>query len=267
MSRRAMDGSERELRARTADLEAMHHDLLPGFRGALGEAAEAYRGTVEAAAAERRRRSSRRNFLRGGLVTAGALGGGLLVSGCGGSKAPGSVTRSATVSTTSAAGGDLAVARLAAALEVVAVNAYDGVLAAASRQQLGTVPPAIATFVTTVRAQHADHQSAWNSILVGAGRPAQTGPDPRYQAMVARTLASLTDVAGAARLALQLETVAMETYTAGATALTEARNRRVALSIAPVEAQHVAILQFVLGSQPAPDAVIGTDRAASTGDL
>jgi hypothetical protein len=39
------------------------------------------------------------------------------------------------------------------------------------------------------------------------------------------------------------------------------------LSIAPVEAQHVAILNFVLGISPVPDAFTRTDMAASTTDL
>jgi hypothetical protein len=39
------------------------------------------------------------------------------------------------------------------------------------------------------------------------------------------------------------------------------------LSIAPVEAQHVAILNFVLGRPPVPDAFSRTDMAASTRDL
>jgi len=44
-------------------------------------------------------------------------------------------------------------------------------------------------------------------------------------------------------------------------------NRAVALSIAPVEAQHIAILNFVLGMYPVPSTFIMTDKAASVTDL
>jgi hypothetical protein len=156
---------------------------------------------------------------------------------------------------------------LATSLEVLAVGTYQTVLDAAGQGRLGAVPPAITSFVTTARTQHTQHTDAWNSILTGAGLAAQTSPDPKYKAFVDQTLPTVTDVVGAARLALQLETVAVETYTSGAMALTDARHREVALTIAPVEAQHVAILNFMLGTYPAPDPFVKTDMAASTSDL
>jgi hypothetical protein len=264
-----MEASEWELLALTRDLDEMHRDLLPRLRAAVAGLADEWREQVEAAVRSSRLDATRRSFLRGGLATAGALGGGLVATACGGgssSSGTGTVTTSSSSSTT-AGSPDLAVARLAASLEVLAVTTYQRVLDAAGQQKLGSVPPAIATFVTTAKAQHADHQSAWNSALVGAGRPPQTTAAPRYQAVVDRALATVTDVPGAARLALTLETLAVETYTAGALAVSEAGHRQLALSIAPVEAQHVAILNFLLGSYPVPDAVTRTDMAASTSDL
>ena len=47
--------------------------------------------------------------------------------------------------------GDLKVVALAAALENLAVTAYQGALTMAGKGQLGAVPPAVATFVTRRR--------------------------------------------------------------------------------------------------------------------
>ena len=251
-----MELSERELRAMTRDLDEMHGDLFPRFRVVLAEMTERWR---EGAGHERsvvRLRATRRTFLRGGLAGAGLVGGGT-----------GSAVNATTSSSTSTASPDLTVARLAASLEVLAVNTYQTVLDAAGKGSLGTVPPAIATFVTTAKAQHADHANAWNSALTGAGLQAQTAPDPHYNKIVQQALPTVKTVVDAAKLALTLETVAVETYTAGSALVTDKKNRLVALTIAPVEAQHVAILHYVLGQYPVPDSFVKTDMAASPNDL
>ena len=80
-------------------------------------------------------------------------------------------------------------------------------------------------------------------------------------------LPNVKTVVDAAKLALILETVAVETYTAGAALVTVKANRLVALTIAPVEAQHPAILYHVLGQHPVPYSFIQTDMAASSKDL
>jgi rubrerythrin len=263
-----MDASEHELLALTRELDEMHGDLLPRFLAHLSGLSEGWREQAEAAVRSRRLAATRRRFLRGGVVTAGALGGGLVASACGGgSSSSGTGTVSSSSTGTTAPSPELAAIRLVASLEVLAVSTYQRVLDAAGQQKLGTVPPSIATFLATVKAQHADHLSVLNSALAGAGKPPQTASDPKYQAQVDRALGTLTDVPGAARLALTLETVAVETYTAGAIAVTDPGHRQLVLSIAPVEAQHVAILNFVLGSSPVPDTFTRTDLAASTTDL
>jgi rubrerythrin len=269
MKHNPMDASERELLALTRELEEMHGDLFGRFVANLSGLGEGWREQAEAAVRASRRGATRRTFLRGGLVAAGGLGAGLVAAACGGgssSSGMGTVTSSSTTTTTAPIP-ELAVVRLAASLEVLAVSTYQSVLDAAGQQRLGTVPPAIATFLTTAKSQHAEHLSVLNSALAGAGKPPQTASDPKYQAVVDRALGTLTDVPGAARLALTLETVAVETYTSGAMAVTEPGHRQLVLSIAPVEAQHVAILNFVLGSSPVPDAFTRTDMAASTSDL
>jgi hypothetical protein len=258
-----MDLSERDLLAMTSDLDQMHQDLFPRFRVAVAEMTEGWREWAEREQAISRLNATRRNFLRGGLVTAGALGGGVVLAACGGSTSGPAVN----ASTTTTQSVDLTVARLAASLEVLAVNTYQTVLDAAGKGALGAVPPAIGTFVATAKAQHTDHASAWNGALTGAGQQAQTAPDPHYKKVVDQALPSVKTVVDAAKLALTLETVAVETYTAGSALVTDKKNRLVALTIAPVEAQHIAILNYVLGQYPVPDSFIKTDMAASPNDL
>ncbi|MGH7746651.1 MAG: ferritin-like domain-containing protein, partial [Candidatus Dormibacteria bacterium] len=198
-----IDLSEHELLVMTRDLDQMHRDLFPRFRVAVAEMTEGWREWAEGERAISRLSASRRNFLRGGLVTAGALGGGMVVAACGSSGTSGSGT-SVNSSSATTQSVDLTVARLAASLEVLAVNTYQTVLDAAGKGALGTVPPAIATFVTTAKMQHSDHANAWNSALTGAGQQAQTAPDPHYQKVVTGALPGVKTVVDAAKLALTL---------------------------------------------------------------
>lgn len=255
-----MEVSERELLALTRELDEAHNDTRRTFEKSLGTLADVIHEQAQRARQITHLNATRRNFLRGGLVTAGALGGGAVLAACGGSSQP-----SATA--TASGSPDLKVARLAASLEVLAVNTYTTALDAAGKGAFGAVPPAFATFATTARAQHMDHQNGWNAALQQAGEKAQTAPDPKYDAVVKQALPGLKTIPDVAKLALTLETVAVETYTVGASAVTVAANRAVALTIAPVEAQHVAILNFVLGTYPVPDTFIKTDMAAAVSDL
>lgn len=252
--------SDSELMQLTRDLDEMHNDTQPQFEERLHTLAAVIRDQVEDARTLVNVSSTRRSFLRGGLVTAGAVGGGAVLAACGGSSVGGATP-------TASASGDLKVAQLAASLEVLAVNTYKTALTAAGKGSFGTVPPAFATFATTAMKQHQDHENGWNSALTQNGLPPQTAPDPKYDAVVQSALPGLKSIADVAKLALTLETVAVETYTAGASLVTAQANRAVALTIAPVEAQHVAILNFVLGTYPVPASFIMTDKAASPADL
>jgi hypothetical protein len=235
--------SERELTAMTADLDQLHHDVgMPAMEAALGEWTE-------------RTRTSRRGF----LIGAGALAGGAALVAAGGA---GSVP--AFAATTTKGGtlkGDLAVAALAASLENLAVAAYGDVLTAATAGKLGTVPPAVATFATTVKAQHAEHAQAWNSAIVAAGHQAVTTPDAVLVPVVTKDFAKVTDVTGAAKLALMLEDIAAATYQSAIAAVKADSSVKVAASIQPVEMQHAAILNFVLGTYPVPKAFATTTLA------
>ena len=146
--------SEQELTVMTADLDQIHNDVgMPAMHRAIGEWTE-------------RSRTSRRGF----LIGAGALAGGAVLAACSsGSSSPTTTSGSSNPSVTDKLTGDLAVAALAASLENLAVAAYGDVLTAATAGKLGTVPPAVANFATTVKSQHTQHAQAWNSAIVASG--------------------------------------------------------------------------------------------------
>jgi hypothetical protein len=232
--------SERELDAMTADLDQIHHDV-----GVPAMAAAVQRWTTEI-------RTSRRGF----LIGAGAATAGVVLAACSSNTASSPTTTAAAAASTTGSGltGDLAVAALAASLENLAVAAYGDVLTAAAAGKLGTVPPAVANFVTTVKGQHAQHAQAWNSAIVAAGHPAITGPDQTLVPVVDKAFAKVTNVTGAAELALTLEDIAAATYQSAVSAVKATSSIKVAASIQPVEMQHAAILNFVLGRYPVPNA-------------
>jgi hypothetical protein len=162
--------------------------------------------------------------------------------------------------------GDLAVVGLAAALENLAVATYQAGIDAATAGKLGAVPPAIVTFATTAQGHHRDHADAWNGVLTGAGKQAVTGVDLTVKQAVDTAFAKVTDVPGLARLALDLENVASATYLAAIDGVKSKPGIQTAATIQPVELQHAAILLFVLGDYPVPDAFAQQDGARTTSD-
>ena len=234
--------SEHELTVMTNDLEQIHDDVgMPAMNKAVREWTE-------------RSRTNRRGF----LIGAGAVAGGAILAACSSGSSSSTTTTGGTGSPGSSMSGhltgDLAVAALAVGLENLAVAAYGDVLSAAGAGKLGTVPPAVATFVTTVKGQHAQHAQAWNSAITAAGHPAVTTPDPVLTPVITADFKKVTDVAGAARLALMLEEVAAATYQSAIGAVQATSSVQVAASIQPVEMQHAAILNFALGQYPVPNA-------------
>ncbi len=254
-----MQISEAELAAMTADLDEMH-------RASLGDLADAVATTTD----QHRRAlvTGRRGFLAG----TGLVAGGLVLAACGSSKsstATGSTGGGATATTAAASGAatDLAVAALATGLENLAVSVYQAGIDAATAGKLGTVPPAVVTFAQTAQMQHKDHAGAWNAILTAAGRPAVTGVDQTVkQAVTDPALAKVTDVAGLATLALQLEEVAAATYLSAIGVLSSSGGIQTTASIQPVEMQHAAILHFVLGQYPVPNSFAPTAGARPPSD-
>ena len=240
--------SEHELTEMTNNLEQIHHDVgMPAMNNAIREWTE-------------RTLTSRRGF----LIGVGAVAGGAVLAACSSGSSSPVTARVASASETAATRkltGDLAVAALAASLENLAVAAYGDVLAAATGGKLGAVPPAVATFATTVKAQHTQHAAAWNSAITAAGHPPITTTDPVLTPIVVADFKKVTNITGAAKLALTLEDVAAATYQSAVSAVKARSSVKVAASIQPVEMQHAAILNFVLGQYPVPLAFSTTTAA------
>ncbi|MFC1408968.1 ferritin-like domain-containing protein [Streptacidiphilus sp. N1-12] len=246
--------SEGELSRLTRELDEAHREYLPAMHAAAADLTEEVR-------------ASRRRFLMG----TGAVAAGLALAACSSnstkstagaaSSSAGAASASATAS--SMYTGDLQVVALATALENQAVGAYGAALTAAKAGKLGAVPPAVATFATTAMSQHADHAKAWNAVLTGAGKPAITTVPLSNQPATLKALGAVTDVGGVAKLALMLENQAAQTYLFATYNVTSPAGIATAASIAPVEAMHAAILNFVLGQYPVPDDFLPVDKAAS----
>ncbi|WP_371481810.1 ferritin-like domain-containing protein [Kitasatospora sp. NBC_00315] len=255
--------SERELTCLTREMNEAHRQTLPAMRASavdLGEEIRARSAGVRPVDAGRRR------FLLGAGGAAAALA--LAACSSGGATtnpvpaATGSGSASPTASASGQYTGDLQVVALATALENQAVGAYQAALDSAKAGRLGAVPPAVANFITSAMAQHADHAKAWNAVLTGAGLPAISGVPLSDQADVTAALNSATDVGAVARLALGLEDQAAQTYLFATYHVTSPAGIATAAGIAPVEAMHAAILNYVLGQYPVPDDFLPVDKAA-----
>ena len=210
--------------------------------------------------------SSRRGFLAG----VAALGAVLVAGACGsdddsgsgaGTTAGGSENGNTT--TTAEAGGDLAVATLAAGLEKLAVDTYQAAGTAAGAGKLGAVPPAVGEFVTTAMGHHQAALDAWNKVLKGAGKPEVAAPNATLKPTVDAEFAKVKDVGGAARLALMLEDIAAATYLSAIPTLRDKAAIQQAGAIQAIDMQHAAVLRYVLGEYPVPDTFAKTTGAAT----
>jgi Ferritin-like domain len=271
--------SEAELRAMTADLDGLHHDLtLPALKESLAEWTEDIRAQGDAGRdgdPGQRLLFDRRRFLTRAAGTAGGVAGIALLAACssGSSSSSASASASATGSAAAAAGGegqalsgDLQVVAMAASLENSGVATYMAGIKAATAGKLGTVPPAVVTFAETAMAQHEDHQKAWNAVLTAAGKKPVTAVDPVIQPTINAAFAKVTTVTGLAELALLVENTAGQTYQNGLSVIKSPAGIKTAASIQPVEFQHAAILLFVLGKYPVPNAFTGVSLARPPSD-
>ncbi len=266
----AIQISEAELAAMTTDLEEMHQASLPALRDSVDEWKQLHSDLRSKGAAVVQTVANRRQFLLG----TGVLLGGAALAACGSSAKSGSTatTLGGSPTTAGASGGkltgDLAIVALAAGLENLAVGTYDAGIKAATAGKLGAVPPAVVTFATTAQSHHKAHAAAWNAVLTGAGKRAVTGVDTTVKtAVVDPTFAKVTDVAGLAKLALTLEDVAAATYLNGIGLIESKAGIETAATIQPVELQHAAILNFVLGQYPVPNAFGQTTGARVPTDM
>lgn len=174
-------------------------------------------------------------------------------------------TQAMAAETTAAAagGGDLAIAQLAAGLEVLAVATYQQALDAAGAGALGEVPPAVGEYVTTALSHHDSHLASWNKAITDGGGEAVTEPNATLAPVVAEMFGAVTDVAGAATLALELEMIAAHTYLSAIPLLESAENIGLAGSLQIIDQQHQSVLLFAPGQYPVPDVFQKTDKAAA----
>jgi hypothetical protein len=255
----AFGGTESELVAMTADLDERHRAAVPSMYEAVAEWVETRRPSgLEVVSGSGPLRPTRRGFLAG----AGLALGGVVLAACGssGSGAGGSVAAGIEAN-------DLKIAALATSLENLAVATYQGGIDAATAGKLGPVPVAVVAFAKTAQQQHKDHAAAWNAVITSAGRPVVNGVDSTVKsAVVDPAFAAVTDVGGLARLALQLEEVAAATYLASIDIIKDSGGIKTSASIHPVEMQHVAILNFILGRDPVPASFAAADQARALSD-
>ena len=203
----------------------------------------------------------RRQVLLGGGAAALAL----VAAACGGDddggeEASGDATASGTPATPDTSG-DLAVARRAAGLEVLAAATYGSALEAATSGALGAVPPAVENFMNTAVEHHQAHLRAWNDVLFAGGEEEVTEAPADLQESVDDELADVRDVEGAARLALRLEETAAATYLDAIPQLVDSAAISLAATIQPIDMQHAAVLRFVLGEYPVPETFASTEQA------
>jgi len=213
---------------------------------------------------------SRRGFLAAAGATAAAAGVIVSTSGSGAGAATLGAKAKAAVpaglldrAPSQSAADDLKIAAFAASLEVVAVAAYQKVADAAASGALGAVPPAGGEYVMTAIAQHTAQLQKWNDVLTGAGQPAVTTGDATLQGVVDQRVPGVTDFALAAMLAHDLEVIAAATYQSAIPKLSGMDAIQLAGSIQIIDAQHVAILNYVLGQYPVPDTFAKVDKAAT----
>jgi hypothetical protein len=259
--------SEAELVVMTNDLEDAHHESLPSMRESLTEWRESNDDIRSGITRLVSTPSSRRAFLLGG----GAVLGGVALVGSGmgsGLAAAATRTGAAVPSAKTAQGltGDLAVVALAASLENLAVGTYQAAIDAVTQGKLTGVPDAVVTFAMTAQSQHKDHAAAWNGVLTGAGKKAVSGVDLTVKKSVDQAFAQVKDVPGLAKLALELENGAAATYLAAIDVVKSPAGIKTAATIHPVEMQHAAILHFLLGDYPVPDAFAKSTDARTTKD-
>ncbi|MFN2507014.1 MAG: ferritin-like domain-containing protein [Acidimicrobiales bacterium] len=192
---------------------------------------------------------SRRRFLTGTTVAGLAV----FAVACGNDDDDDTDTGAGQTGDTTAnanANADLDVAAAAAGLEKLATDTYIAAGMLATQGKLGAVPPAVVTFVTTAAEQHQEALESWNGVLVAGGRQAVTTPTAELKPTVDAAAGKLTDVPGAATLALRLEDYASQTYQKVIPTLGSPDAIGLAARITVVGSQHQAILRYVLGLYP-----------------
>ncbi len=161
--------------------------------------------------------------------------------------------------TTDAAEMDLILARTAASLEKLAVDAYG-----AAGGLITT--PAVLAAATMFAGHHQMHLDALNAVLTGAGATAITQMNQAvYDALVKPAIDAAKTEAVAVMLALALEEAAAQTYVFAGGALSTTGLRSTIMTIGGVEARHAAVLRMAALAQSPLD-VFPSQRGFFPGD-
>ncbi|HUR49982.1 MAG TPA: ferritin-like domain-containing protein [Acidimicrobiales bacterium] len=160
-------------------------------------------------------------------------------------------------------GPDLDAMEFVAGLEVVAEAAYRQALASLTAGQLGEVPAAGSELLQSAATQHGQCLAAINHLLESAGRKAVTEPNIEFDlSVVTPELTAAKGWPQIAFLARTIETALAATYLQAIQSTLQARSTlRLAGGIQATGQKRVAILNFLLGEYPVPDAFQKTDAA------
>jgi hypothetical protein len=156
---------------------------------------------------------------------------------------------------------DVMALQTAASIENLAVSVYT---TASGLSFVKSGNATVAAFIAKTVTQHAAHAQAFNAALTQAGAKTQSGPDPKYAAVVKAALPGIKSAADVVKLAITLEDVAAQTYTKNVGTVSTPALRILFGSIAPVEAQHRSVLlavQALLGAGDADLIAIPTKPA------
>ncbi len=154
---------------------------------------------------------------------------------------------------------DIVLAKTAASLEKLAVDAYG--------KAAGLIKtPAVLDAAKMFAGHHQMHLDALNGVITGAGAQAITEMNQAvFDALVAPALEKAKTEADAVMLALALEEAAAQTYVFAGGALSTAALRSTIMTIGGVEARHAAVLRMAALAQ-SPLEIFPSQRAFFPGD-
>jgi hypothetical protein len=179
---------------------------------------------------------ARRNFLRRSLLAAGVVGGGALGA---------SMFSRMMTTAYAASSADVMMLQTAASIENLAIAVYTKA-AGLPPTVSGAAIPTVKAFVVMTIKQHTDHANAFNAAAMQLGGMAQTKLDETvYNAVVVPALGKIKGPADVVALAQTLEDAAAQTYVKFGGAVDDKNALNAFATIAPVEAQHSAVLLAV----------------------
>ncbi|MGH3604170.1 MAG: ferritin-like domain-containing protein [Pseudonocardiaceae bacterium] len=219
MQNKIDEGRFRELLEESDDLQS---DAMRTARTGLNDYVEAAREACVSAG---------RDASRWGTVaaSAGVAGGAMLLTGG---------------TAWAAAANDIAALQTAAGVENLAVMTYKTAL---TLPFIGgsSANPVVKAFATKTMDQHNEHAMAFNAAAQRLGGKPQTGPDPKYAAVVQAAVPKIKGAVDVVGLAITLEDVAAQTYVKNVGLVSTTELRQLFASVAGVESQHKAILLAV----------------------